>query len=129
MRRTLPRPPTLNFNFKGEAEEGANQYDAREDTHGCEGGFDSSGIDDVAGDQEFEPEENRPSEVAPVALVCGGESVRGPTAEKHERGDGRATQDEGHANGLNRVCHGLRPSCNIHDRECISGSPDGRSHA
>lgn len=50
----LPRPAPVDFNLKREAEESANEDDAREYQQTLDGGFDRDSVDDVGCYQEFE---------------------------------------------------------------------------
>lgn len=67
--RLVPGPVTGHLHLKGEAEEGADHDDDRQHGNAGEARIDHHCADDIAGQQQFESEENRSGQAVPIFRV------------------------------------------------------------
>ena len=85
----LPRPPTFQLELECEAQKRSDRHDDCEHADASKAWLDSHGADDVCRHEEFEPEQDRPSDILAV-LPKGFERRRvleQPVAEEQGRGD------------------------------------------
>ena len=101
--RALPRQATLDFHLQREAEERADDDDEPQHAQVLERGLHGHGADDVADDEELQPQQDAAPQVAPVGLVRRRERALAPPVAKqqHRRDDGSEHQHR-HAAHLDR---------------------------
>ena len=67
--RSCPRPAPLDLDFEREAQKGPYDDDHRQDSHTTKRRVDCHRVDDVAGNEELEPQQNGATELLPVFAV------------------------------------------------------------
>src|SRR6266566_894901 len=61
--QTLPGPFTIDHNLERPTQERTDEHNQSKYANAGEGRIDSHAIDDIGGDQEFQPEHNRSAEI------------------------------------------------------------------
>lgn len=113
----LPRPASGDLQFEGEAEKGTDQDDSGKYPDAGERRLDGDRADDVAGDQELQPEQNRAPELATVPPVDIG-SAPAPVHGGEDRRGYRAYHDHRYPDGFDALSDRLDRMLEIH-----SGAP------
>jgi hypothetical protein len=95
----LPRPAVLHFQVQGEAKEGADENNQPKDDDTVQGGIYNDGVDNIAGDKEFEPEQNRSSHILATKAI---RVNRNATSQEEEanHGKGRSNHHDSHTRDL-----------------------------
>jgi hypothetical protein len=102
----LPGPAAVDFHLEGETQEGSDQDDRTEDGEVFQSGGHGDGADDVAGDEEFESEQDGAAEALAIGAVAvesggraGGEGFEGGEQDA-EYDDEDSGGVDGHAEGF-----------------------------
>ena len=99
-RLARPRQLAFYFELQRQAEKGADQNDESKHEHVLQRGRDDDGADDVARDEELQPEQNRAAKVLPVKAVAIAGGLR-PLEEKPARRDEGTEHHDEHASAIN----------------------------
>lgn len=89
----LPGPVPFDTVLEGETEKGAYQYDHAQYCHALKRMRNCHGADDVPGDQELEPQDNRLSQFATLLAIHGGFVGCMPLREHPHRRQRETRQD------------------------------------
>lgn len=101
-----PWPSAFNFQHQRPAQEGADQDEAGENTETGEGRLQRHGLDDVRGDQDFEPKQQSAADAHAILVVA---SVCRASVKKAHRRPDDANHDDDHAENVDRDAHDADP--------------------
>jgi len=102
-RLRAPRPATLEFDLKAEAENRPDGYNDREDADTFQGWRDGNRSNDVGRNQQLKPEQNRPAHALTKDPIATGR-VHLVTKAQHRRRD-HANHDRGNTRDIHTLAN------------------------